>query len=318
MEDIYGLPNIPKKIKIIEVCTRDGFQSEKNIIPTKDKIEIVNALSKANLSAIEVTSFVHPKVVPQLADAEDVMNNIDRNPNTIYSALVPNLKGAERALKCGVNEWGLMLSLSESHSKANVNKSMDDMVKEIEKIVELAKINGIRLNGGLITALGCPFEGKISIETIFYSVDMYIDLGINIINVADTAGVSDPAHTYYVMKELTRNYPNVEFVMHFHDTRNMAMANVIAAMQAGVYTFDTSLGGIGGCPFIPGASGNLSTEDLVHMLDLMNIETGINLDYILNISKRLSKLLGRKLDSKVLIAGKSSDLKSSIDSSDNK
>jgi len=258
--ELNQFQGLPLKVKIIEVGTRDGFQMEPTVLATKDKISIINALSKTGLSAIEVTSFVHPRVIPQLADAQDVMRNIERNPNIIYSALVPNMKGAERALECRTDEWGLMLSLSESHSKANVNQTTDSMLREIEEIVKLGKSNGVRINGGLLTAFGYPGEGRIEIEKIYNCVDAYKNLGIDIVNVADTAGMADPRYTFYLIKNLTSRYPDVEFVLHFHDTRNMAMANVVAAMQAGATSFDSAIGGLGGCPFAPGATGNISTE----------------------------------------------------------
>lgn len=290
---------LPEQVKVQEVVTRDGFQSEDRFIETKDKIELVNRIADAGISVIEVTSFVHPRVVPQLADAREVMNHITRRSGVVYSALVPNMKGAERALECNVDEWGLMVSLSETHSKANVNKSYREMVAEAERIVLLAKAENKRVNGGLLTALGYPGEGRIPMERIHEMMQVYTDLDVSIINVADTAGVSDPAHTYHVMSELCKAYPNVEFVLHLHDTRGTGMANALAGMLAGVRAFDTALGGIGGCPFLPGADGNISTVDFVNMAEAMGVHTGVQIDRLMAIEETLSRLLEKPLSSKV-------------------
>lgn len=296
--------SLPKSVKVQEVVTRDGFQSEETIIPTGQKVELVNRIADAGVPVIEVTSFVHPRIVPQLADAQEVMKNIVRYPNVIYSALVPNMKGAERALECGVDEWGLMVSLSDTHSRANVNKSYQEMVRETEKVILLAKAEHKRVNGGLLTALGYPGEGHIPMSRIHELIRTYIGLGVFIINVADTAGVSDPAHTYRVMRELVETYPSVEFVLHLHDTQGMGMANAFAGLIAGVKAFDTALGGIGGCPFLPGAAGNISTVDFVNMVESMGINTGVRVAQLMSIETDLSDLLEKKLSSKVTYATK--------------
>lgn len=292
-------------IKIKDVGPRDGLQMEKTFIPTEEKINLINAISKTGVKSIQVTSAVHPKAVPQLKDAEIVMNNIVREPGVSYSVLVPNERGAERAVSMNADEWELMHSVTDSHSLANANKKVNESLKEHEKVIKIAKENHITVQGGMATALGCPFEGKVPFEKILYTAEAYYSMGIRHMGVADTIGVADPKLVYITMKKLLNQFPDVEFSLHLHNTRGMAIANILAGIDAGVRYFDTSIGGLGGCPYAPGATGNLSTEDLVHMLDLMNIPCGVDLKQLLSISKNVEKLVGHTLESAIFRAGPS-------------
>ncbi|HWO77811.1 MAG TPA: hydroxymethylglutaryl-CoA lyase [Bacillus sp. (in: firmicutes)] len=292
-------------IKVKDVGPRDGLQMEKNFIPTEEKIKLINALSKTGVHGIQVTSLVHPKAVPQLADAEIVMKNIERQPGVTYSVLVPNERGAERAVPLQADEWELMHSVTESHSRSNANKSVDESLKEHEKVVKIAREHNVTVQGGMATALGCPFEGKVPFERVLYTAEAYYSMGIRHIGVADTIGCADPKLVYTTMKRLIDRFPDVEFSLHLHNTRGMALANVLAGIDAGVLYFDASIGGLGGCPYAPGATGNVATEDLVHMLNLMNVQSGIDLDQLLTIAKDVERLVGHKLESTIHRAGPS-------------
>lgn len=246
------------------------------IVPTEKKIEIINLLSQSGVSGIEATSFVRPDVIPQLADARQVMEGIKKNPDIVYSALVPNRKGAENALGCGVDEWGLMVSLSEEHSNANTNCTTAEAIEKAGEIINLAKERGIGINGGILTAF-CGRIQKEQLGRLCRLIDIYTNLGVNIINVADTEGLGVPEEVFTVMRKLKETYPDVTFVAHFHDTKHLAMDNAYAALAAGIQYFDCALGGIGGCPAVPHVGGNLSTETFVKNLHLMGIETGVDM-----------------------------------------
>lgn len=287
--------DVPSRVKIIEVATRDGFQAEKHIVPTEKKIEIINAISKSGVTAIEVTSFVRGDVIPQLADAREVMKKIQRMDNIVYSVLVPNMRGAQNALECGADEWGLMISLSEEHSRANVNCSRDESIEKAKEIVEYGHANGVRINGGILTAFQGNDAVEVSLERIIPLIDIYCQMGISIINVADTEGCAVPKEVHRIMRYLRRRYPEVEFVGHFHDTSHLAMENALAALAAGVYTFDCAIGGMGGCPAVPHAGGNLSTENFVRRLYEMEIETGVDLQKLQKVKELLSTALHRDL-----------------------
>ncbi|MDQ0217668.1 hydroxymethylglutaryl-CoA lyase [Peribacillus cavernae] len=295
-------------INVKEVGPRDGLQMEKEWIPTAEKIKLINALSKTGVNGIQVTSVVHPKAVPQLADAEEVMRSIERHPGVSYSVLVPNERGAERAVPMKADEWELMHSVTESHSLANANKKVDESLKEHEKVVKLANEQNVTVQGGMATALGCPFEGKVPFSRVAYVAEAYYSMGIRSISIADTIGVADPKLIYTTMNRLINQFPDVEFSLHLHNTRGMAIANVLAGIDAGVRSFDASMGGLGGCPYAPGATGNVSTEDLVHMLDLMNIPNGVDLNRLLDISKIVETLVGHTLESAIYRAGPADQL----------
>ena len=276
-----------RKVHIMEVGPRDGFQSEKQFVPTARKIEIINALSRTGLPAIQVTSFVHPKAIPQFVDAEDVIVGIDIVPGVSYRALVPNLRGLERVrpFRNRINSVSLMLSVTESHNRANGNRSIDETFEEIARMAKVARADGFTLVGSMICSLGCPFEGQVPVETLDRIAGRYTDLGISNISVADTIGVANPRLVYDVAFHLLGKYPEVTWNLHLHNTRDMALANTLAALEAGVSRFDGGVAGLGGCPYAPGATGNIATEDMVNMLHGMGIETGIDLDKLLAVSK---------------------------------
>lgn len=300
--------NLPESVEIHEVGPRDGLQNEKEFIPTERKVAIVDALSRTGVESIQVTSVVHPKAVPQHADAEEVMAKIERREGVRYTVLVPNLRGAERAVPMRADEWELMLSVTDSHSRANANRSTEEALRGMEPVVALARESGVEAAGGMATALGCPFEGKVPFERVAYVVGAYYEMGLRRVGVADTVGVADPKLVYETLSGLAERFPDVRFVLHLHNTRGIALANVLAAMQAGVRDFDSSVGGTGGCPFAPGATGNVSTEDLAHMLGLMGVRTGVDLDAMLAVARDVQETLGHPLESAVLRAGRSDEL----------
>jgi hydroxymethylglutaryl-CoA lyase len=305
---MVGWTALPGAVEVNEVGPRDGFQAEDEFIPTGRKLEIIDALSRTGVTAIQVTSVVHPKAVPQLVDAEEVMARIERVPGVRYTVLVPNLRGAERAVPMNADGWELMLSVTDSHSRSNANRSTEEALKGMEPVVALARESGVEVTGSMATALGCPFEGKVPFQRVLYVAEAYRAMGVNRISVADTVGVADPRLVFETMSGLKESLPDVALGLHLHNTRGMALANVVAALHAEVTEFDSALGGLGGCPFAPGASGNVSTEDLVHMLDLMGIRSGVDLDAVLAVSREVKKIAGHPLESAVARAGKSSDL----------
>lgn len=300
--------NLPESVEIHEVGPRDGLQNEREFVPTEKKIDLVNTLAQTGVASVQVTSVVHPRAVPQLADAEEVVANIVRREGVRYTVLVPNLRGAERAVPMKADGWELMLSVTDSHSRANANRSTEAALRGLEPVVTLARESGVEVAGGMATALGCPFEGRVPFERVVWVVEAYREMGVRRIGVADTVGVADPKLVYETMGGLTERFPDVRFGLHLHNTRGMALANVLAGLQAGVRDFDSSVGGTGGCPFAPGASGNVSTEDLAHVLDLMGVKTGVDVDAVLLVARWLQRTLGHPLESAVLRAGKSDDL----------
>jgi hydroxymethylglutaryl-CoA lyase len=294
---------LPKHVTICEVGTRDGFQIEPEFVPTEAKIEVVNRLSAAGLARIEVTSFVHPRVVPALRDAAEVMAGISRRPGTTYAALVPNETGASRAVEAGVDELHTVVSASESHNLANVNMTIAESLEALAAVARVAARARRPVVGGISTAFGCPFEGRVAVEQVERVVARLVDLGVRGVALADTTGVANPAQVQRVLERLMPRFPWLEWSLHTHDTRAMAIANVLAALACGVTHFDASIGGLGGCPFAPGASGNVCTEDLVHCLHAMGVETGIDLDRLVETSKRVQAIVGRALPGQIAKAG---------------
>ncbi|MGQ4806792.1 Hydroxymethylglutaryl-CoA lyase YngG [Candidatus Entotheonellaceae bacterium PAL068K] len=290
-------------ITICEVGTRDGFQIESEFIPTELKVEAVNRLAESGLPQLEVTSFVHPKAVPQLRDAEEVMAKITRRPGTVYAALVPNDKGAVRAIAAGVDKLHTVLSASESHNLANVNMTVAESLTKLEAVARVAQEAGIPLQGGLSTSFGCPFEGDVPVCNVVSIVARLVDLGFTGIGLADTTGMANPAQVQRLLAVLVPKFPGLTWVLHTHNTRAMAIPNILAAMDCGVTHFDASIGGLGGCPFAPEATGNVCTEDLVHCLHAMEYETGIDLDGLIDASRRVEAIIGRTLPGQVMKAG---------------
>jgi hydroxymethylglutaryl-CoA lyase len=295
-------------VTIHEVCPRDGFQPEERWIPTETKIEIINALAATGVPEIQATSFVHPRAIPQLRDAEEVCAGIERHPDVDYDALVPNMRGAERAAAAGIPVWHLMLSASESHNRENGNRAIAETLAGFPPVIEFAAERRAEVHGGLAVAFGCPYEGEVPLEQLTRIVGEYVALGIRHVSLGDTTGMANPAQIYDTMSTLHERFPDVGWTLHLHDTRGMALANVVAGLQAGVTHYDGAAGGLGGCPYAPGATGNVATEDLVHMLHLMGIETGVDLDAVIAIARRLRDVVGHDLESRILRAGKTTDL----------
>lgn len=303
------MKNLPKSVTICEVGPRDGLQHERAFIPTEKKIELINRVGASGVKVIEVTSFVHPKAVPQMADADIVATQMIRFPGVQYRALAMNLKGVQRAIDAGISHIRLAAhSASESHNLSNQNKSVDESVRGLESLMELAKENGITVSGGIAVAFGCPFEGKIPVDKLKGYVKRLLEHGFSTLSLADTAGMANPLQVYDIVSEMVQTFPDVTWSMHFHDARGMAMANIIAAMEAGVTWFDGAFSGLGGCPYAPGAAGNVATEDVVHMLHEMGIETGIDLDKAIATARLAKEIVGHETDSRLLKAGKACDL----------
>jgi hydroxymethylglutaryl-CoA lyase len=295
---------LPKSVTIVEVGPRDGLQNEVDFVPTEQKIELIQCLSETGLKRIEVTSFVHPKAIPQLRDAEEVVKKIKKKPNIIYSTPIPNEKGLERALALGIKEIALFVSASETHNQKNVRMTISESLSQFRNIAEKALANGIRMRGYVVTAFGCPFEGRISPEKVEYIINEYKQLGVFEIALGDTTGMANPVQVKEMIRRIKQKLDGVNLALHFHDTRGLALANVFSALQEGVTVFDGSVGGLGGCPYAPGASGNVATEDLVNMLEEMGINTGIDLQKLIDCAKYAKEILQRNLPSHLLSAGK--------------
>lgn len=292
----------PSPLRIHEVCVRDGFQIEPVFVPTERKIELVNALSRSGVAKIEVTSFSSPKAIPALADAEAVMRGIDRVAGVEYAALVPNVRGAERALGCAVDELNLVMSASDSHSRANLRMTREQSLAQFADIVAAAA-GQAAINASLSTAFGCPFDGDVPAEVVLGWVARLVDLGIDRIALCDTTGMANPAQVQRLFVAVTERWPEVTFTAHFHDTRAMGLANALAALEVGITHFDASLGGLGGCPFAPGASGNVCTEDMVHMFEAMGRHTGVDLERLLTLARQLPDIVGHSVPGQVMKAG---------------
>lgn len=301
-------PEFPTPVAINEVAPRDGLQNEANFVSTPEKISLVDRLSATGLSKIEVTSFVSPKAIPKLADAKEVMNGIARFPDVIYSALVPNERGCERALECKVGEINLVLSISESHNLANMRMTVAQSMDRFRRIMDLVSGGSVTVNGSIATAFGCPFEGDQPIERVLWAVESYLEMGMESITLADTTGMAYPTQVIELVSALKSRFGDISTTLHFHNTRGMGLANVVAGLHVGVHSFDSSLGGIGGCPYAPGATGNICSEDLVHMLQLCGLRTQVKLDALLEIARDLPRIVGHDVPGQLVHAGKRSDL----------
>jgi hydroxymethylglutaryl-CoA lyase len=295
-------------IVIQEVGPRDGFQTEPAWVTTESKVSLIDACSRAGFSRIEVSSFVSHAAVPMLRDAADVFAGIQKKPGVTYVALVPNLEGARRAIAADANELNMVVSSSEAHNFTNVRMTCDDSLRAFSQIAELSFDSGVTLNGTIATAFGCPFEGKQSVENVMDIVSRFLRLGVQGITLADTTGMANPRQvTELVRLTLSQISPDA-LTLHFHNTRGMGSANVLAAYQAGARRFDASFGGLGSCPFAPGATGNICTEDLVHMCHEMGLATGIDLEAATDIARRLPAIVGHDVPGQVIKAGRSYDL----------
>jgi hydroxymethylglutaryl-CoA lyase len=291
--------NKDKIIEIEEVGPRDGLQNEQVILDLQSKIKLIDLLADAGLKRIESSSFVSPKYVPQMADAEELTKVLMcRGNDVIYSSIVPNVKGAERALESGARSISIFASASEAHNKANVNMSIDESMAQLVKVAEKVHEAKGSLRGYIVTSFGCPFQGEVPEETVLKVCDKYLDMGISEISLGDTTGMANPEQVKRLVdKVLTRLDGKAKLAVHFHDTRGMALANIYAALTCGVRIFDSAIGGVGGCPFAPGATGNVATEDLVHMFTCMGYDTGINFDKLIEANHFLGEKLGKQLPS---------------------
>ncbi len=293
-----------QRLYIQEVSVRDGFQMEPIFIPTDDKVEFINGISRSGVAKIEVTSFTSPKAIPALADAEAVMCRIDRVPGVVYAALVPNLRGCERALSCGVDEVNLVISASQSHNLANLRMTPAQSLDQLAQVARM--IDGqARLNVSLATTFGCPFEGDIPLSHVLDTLARFVDIGVDGVSLCDTTGMANPAQVAQVCHEVVQRWPDMVFTAHFHNTRGMGLANALAAAQSGIDRFDASLGGLGGCPFAPGASGNVCTEDMVHMFNAMGYDTGVDLQALLALAAQLPDMVQHDIPGQVVKAGPS-------------
>lgn len=292
-----------QRIYINEVSPRDGFQNEALFIPTEDKIAFINQLSESGFNKIEVSSFTSPKAIPALRDAEVVMHEIKRNPAVIYSALVPNLRGAERAVECKVDEINLVMSLSETHNIANLRMTREQSFAQIKSVIDALRGSDVAINLSFSTVFGCPMEGDVLDETIHSWIERFAQCAVKQITLCDTTGMAYPAQVKRIFTKVQEEFNDIGFTAHFHNTRGMGLVNALAAADVGITSFDSSLGGLGGCPYAPGASGNVSTEDLVHMFELNGFTTGINLQKAIQIAQSLPTLINHDISSQVTKAG---------------
>lgn len=295
-------------IRICEVGTRDGLQNEKCIMPTEEKIKLIDAMTEAGFPVIEVGSFVSPKAVPQMADTDEIFKKIQRKEGVEYRALVANIRGISRAAECGCKKVKMNVSASVSHNLANLNCTPAESVAKFAECVREAENAGVEISGSISMPFGSPWDGKILVNDVKDIVKAYIDVGINEISLSDTSGMAYPTQVYDMCTEMKQCYPQVSWWLHFHNTRGLGIANILAGMNAGFTQFDSSFAGVGGCPFVPGAAGNVATEDVLHMCSEMGVYTGVDLDKALEISRNAVKLIGHSTDSYLLRAGKSSDL----------
>ncbi|MNF26123.1 Hydroxymethylglutaryl-CoA lyase YngG [compost metagenome] len=298
----------PQRLYFQEVATRDGFQNEATFIETADKIALIDELSDCGYAKIEVTSFTSPKAIPALRDAEAVMQGIHRNPAVEYTVLVPNVRGAERALACAIDEANLVMSVSESHNRANLRMTRERSFEQLREVVQVIGQSPVAVNVSLSTVFGCPMEGDIANAEVLRWVERFAELNVRGVTLCDTTGMAYPSQVELLCNQVRQRFPQLQLTLHFHNTRGMAQANVLAAIAAGIDRFDASLGGLGGCPYAPGASGNACSEDLLHMLELMGYDTGVDLSKLLGVAARLPGLVGHEVPSQVLKAGRRLDL----------
>jgi hydroxymethylglutaryl-CoA lyase len=295
------------RIYFNDVVTRDGFQIEPEFVPTDAKVALVDALSDCGFAKIEVTSFTSAKAIPMLRDAEEVMGRIRRVPGVEYTVLVPNVRGAERALEAKADELNLVMSTSETHNLANLRMPREKSFAGLKEVIALAA-GKVPVNVSLSTCFGCPMEGDVPQDEVLHWADRFAQLGVRGLTVCDTTGMAHPAQVTRMAQALRERFDGLQLTLHFHNTRGMGLANVLAAVQAGIDRFDGSLGGLGGCPYAPGASGNISSEDAIHMLDAMGYHTGIDLPRLLAVARQLPAIVGHAVPGQVAKAGRIQDL----------
>jgi hydroxymethylglutaryl-CoA lyase len=296
------MSDLPARISMREVGPRDGLQNE-SPVPTSAKVRLVDALSQTGVRRIEAVSFVNPRAIPQMADADDVWSAISRAPGVVYSALVPNLRGGVRALDAGCLDIETVVSASETHNRANVNRSTSESLDEIAQLIALAHDRGATCHVTVATAWGCPFEGDVPVQRVVDIARRAIVDGADGLSLGDTTGMATPTRVEALVGALRMAHADAPLNLHFHNTRGTALANVLVALQLGVADFDASVGGLGGCPYAPGASGNVASEELVHMVEDMGVDTGIDLEALIEVAREAERIVGRELPSNVLRAG---------------
>jgi hydroxymethylglutaryl-CoA lyase len=294
------MASLPKSVRIVEVGPRDGLQNESRIVPTEKKAEFIRLLVAAGFQDIEVASFVHPKWVPQLADAQELIQQLDTSPRVRYSALVPNMKGLERAIESGIRRIAVFTAASETFNRKNINMGIQESIDAFKPVLDRALKEGISARGYVSTCFVCPYEGTIAKEKVADVTRALLDLGVDEVSIGDTIGAATPKDVENTCGYLLTQFPAAGLAMHFHDTYGMAVANVYQSLQMGLATFDSSAGGLGGCPYAPGASGNIATEDLVYLLDRIGIESGVSLKLLRRASHFIAQELARDLPSRVL------------------
>ena len=304
--------SLPQSVQIFEVGPRDGFQMEKKFIPTGEKVQILHRLAQTGVALIEATSFVHPKVIPQMKDAEEVMKSIDRSPPVRYRALVPNTKGAERAFAVGVDELLVVLHCSETYSRKNINMSVEESLQEAAKVVEMARPKRIPVVAALALAFGCPYEGEIPPDRVLSIMERALELGVSGFSLPDSVGMANPVQVYRLISQIYSEWPSVNVSLHLHDAAGMGLANVLAGLEAGITRFESSICGLGGSPVNPMARGNIATEDLVHMLEEMGVDTGVDLERLLECARYVAQVVEHEVPSHVLRSGTRSQVLGSL------
>ena len=299
----YATPSRERpRVRVTEVGTRDGFQSEERFIDTAVKAEVIDALIAAGVRHIEATSFVSPRAVPQLADAHEMLSLLTRRKDASIAALAPNARGAERALGAGVDEIVCFVSASEMHNRANLNASIDESLANVDEVAAIVR-GKVHVRGAVACAFGCPFEGEVPVEAAMRVVDHYAKLGVDALTLGDTTGMATPPTVARLVQAVAERYPSLPIALHFHNTRGVGLANVMTGLDLGVREYESSIGGLGGCPFAPGATGNICTEDLVYLLEESGFDTGIDLDALIGVARRVESVIGRQLPGQVMKAG---------------
>ena len=299
---------LPSSITLCEVGLRDGLQNETYILNTEQKLEMLRGLIDAKFPVIEVGSFMHPRAGPQMANTDEVFKAIGDVPGVELRALIPNLRGIQRAIDCGCKKVKLNVSASRQHNLKNLNMTPEESVAGFASCVDAAGENGIAISGSISMPFASPWEGRITEEDVDAIIEAYLKVGITEISLSDTSGMAVPNQVYNLCCHIKEKYPQATWWLHFHNTRGLAMANIMAAMEAGMDRFDSSFGGLGGCPFVPGAAGNISTEDVLHLCEESGIATGIDITKVIELSRKLKELLNHDMDSYILRAGRSCDL----------
>ncbi|HEU0213548.1 MAG TPA: hydroxymethylglutaryl-CoA lyase [Jiangellaceae bacterium] len=296
------MSDLPKRISLREVGPRDGLQNE-DPVPTDGKVALIDALSRTGLTRIETVAFVHPRAIPQMADVDEVWARIRRSPAVRYSALVPNVRGAQRALDAGFREIEVVISASDTHNRRNINRSTDESLAELPALVDLVHAREGTIQVIVATSWGCPYEGDVPVSRVLDVLARAVEAGVDSAAFGDTTGMATPTRVTRLVGETRSAHPDLALGLHFHNTRGTGLANVLAALQLGADDFDASVGGLGGCPYAPGASGNIATEELVHMLEDMGVATGVDLEALIDVAAQAEQLVGHELPSQVLRAG---------------